>query len=431
MQIDILQGELVAILSVDTLFSVVESREVRIPVPPAGDGPERGFTIRADALGAGELSVDVYLGTKLLGILKFKVGVHRAKRYSEPQSAVVGIYPAHVTPGLMRVVFLSGRTEHFIQLVAGKKWYEAHPMEIEPEELKRELLHITAKLGDLSEGIAPGSLSRKRHELHGIGKKLFKLLPPSFLDDFAEKRAEVRTLAVQGDTQLPWELMADSDGDSFLAEELRISRWLNGYEPASLIRLSNAIFAYSENVAGAEAEIREIGKLLHLGEDPTLVVEPDELYARIEAGDFNLFHFAGHTQDEGSSSAASLLLGNNDAFTLDYMEDVRDESMLQSRPIIFLNACGSASGVGRQTLFDHWAKSFIRRGAGAFIGSLWNIRSATANRFGIEVYRSIKAGEAATLGEAVDLARRRSVRDPSDPTRLAYALYGDDSAQMI
>ena len=112
------------------------------------------------------------------------------------------------------------------------------------------------------------------------------------------------------------------------------------------------------------------------------------------------------------------------------MEDVPEESLLQFRPTIFLNACGSAGESGRQTLFDHWAKSFIRRGAGAFIGSMWNIRSATANRFGIEVYRALKEGAATTLGQAVDLARRRSARDPSDPTRLAYALYGEDSAEI-
>ena len=57
-------------------------------------------------------------------------------------------------------------------------------------------------------------------------------------------------------------------------------------------------------------------------------------------------------------------------------------------------------------------------------------RSVTANNFGVEVYRSIQSGEAATLGKAVDLARQRSVRDPSDPTRLAYAFYGKDDAQI-
>jgi hypothetical protein len=111
------------------------------------------------------------------------------------------------------------------------------------------------------------------------------------------------------------------------------------------------------------------------------------------------------------------------------MEAVPEHSMERFRPVVFLNACGSADTGGR-TLFDRWAEAFIKRGAGAFIGSLWNIRGMTANRFGKEVYRSVRNGEAETLGQAVDLARKRSVRDPSDPTRLAYALYGKDDAQI-
>ena len=293
LQIDLSQGELVAVLSLDLPFSALDGEKIRIPVPRTGDSPEYGFSIRANALGTGELSVDVYLGTELLGILKFKVNVHRAAPHREPQSASIGVRQVQMTPGLVRVVFTSGRTEQLIQLVAGKKWYKEHPLDIDSGKLNRELQHITAKLAALSEGMAPGSLSRNWHELHGIGKKLFKLLPPGFLEDFAEKRSEAATLTIQGDCQLPWELMAASDDGRFLVEELRISRWFNGYEPASPICLSNAIFAYSEEVADAEAEIKEIGKLLHPGKAPTLVTESSELYARMENGDFDLFHFAG------------------------------------------------------------------------------------------------------------------------------------------
>ena len=270
----------------------------------------------------------------------------------------------------------------------------------------------------MGESIAPGSLGKKRIELYGIGRKLFKLLPPDFLSEFAQKSAGAESLGIEGDSQLPWELMADSNDGSFLSERLRISRWFHGHDPAPLIQVRKSIFAYSERMTNARTEVKDIGALLHPGKEPTCMAESEELYERIKTGDFDLFHFAGHTTDNDPFSPGSLELSGDDAFTLDLMEAISDESMRRFRPVIFLNACGSADAGGGQTLFDRWASAFIKRGAGAFIGSLWNIRSVTANKFGVEVYRSVQTGEAATLGKAVDLARKRSVRDPSDPTRL-------------
>jgi chaperonin GroEL len=423
-------GELLAILSVDGPFSVITSESVRIPVPPSGDGPQRGFGLVADAPGTGQLRVDVHQGTEPLGTLPFRITARSDSRESEPQSARITVEPVPTTPGLIKVMFVSGRTERNILLGIDDMWLEPHLLEIELDVLQRELRHITAKLNDLSQGIVKGSLSRKRGELHGIGKKLYRLLPRDFLDEFAMYRPRATSLAIQGKCQLPWELMADIDGDRFLAEELRISRWLHGSAPVAPIHLSRGIFAYSEEVTTAKDEVKEIGKLLHPGQESTLIAESVALHDRLNIGDFDLFHFAGHTGDDGASRTASLVFNESDAFTLDYMEDVDDDSLRTSRPIIFLNACGSANGAIRQTLFDQWAELFIKRGAGAFIGSLWNIRDLAAHKFGQEVYRAIREGEAATLGKAVDLARRRSVRDPSDPTGLAYALYGKDDASI-
>jgi hypothetical protein len=329
----------------------------------------------------------------------------------------------------MKVVF-TGKAEPHIMLVAGETWGNEYPLNIDPDVLRHDLRRITAKLNALSSDTAPGSLTDKRRELHGVGKKLYRLLPRDFLDEFADKRPGHTSLDIQGESPLPWELMAASDDDRFLAEELRISRWLHGFAPTRPVVLDQAVFAASDFLPGALAEVAKIGELLHPGRDPALVAETVSLYDVMNAGDFDLFHFAGHAKPDDASGAASLALGQNAAFTLDYMEDVAENSLARRRPIVFLNACGSAGDATVQTLFDHWAKEFIRRGAGAFIGSLWNIRSETANRFGVEVYKSIKDGEATTLGEAVDLARKRSVRDQADPTRLAYALYGKDNAPV-
>lgn len=429
--VDLFEGELVAILTADAPFKVIGPAEVRIPVPRTGDGPEVPFVLRATGPGEGEIRVDVHLGVERLGTLRFKVSAILHSQAGQPQLGTIGMRKVQLMPGLVKVQFIPTDTgDQLIQLVVGDKFGKLHPLKINQKVLNDGLLHITDKLNAMGDGTSPGSIGTKRIELYGIGRKLFKLLPPDFIAEFAVKSADADSIGIEGDTKLPWELMADSDDVSFLSERLRVSRWLHGYDPASLIQVRKAMFAYSERLTRAGTEVEKIGALVHPGKKPECVAESMELYERIKAGDFDLFHYAGHTTDKDPVSPGSLELSDDDAFTMDLMEAVPDHSMERFRPVVFLNSCGSAETGGGQTLFDRWAEAFIKRGAGAFIGSLWNIRGVTANRFGKEVYRSIRAGEAETLGQAVDLARKHSVRDPSDPTRLAYAFYGKDDAEI-
>ena len=424
-------GELQAILVADPLFLVLTGDKVEVPVPQEGEGPERGFTLRAQHAGAGLLRVDVYRGTQALKTFQFPVTVTEADTESEMQAASVGVPETPAPSGLIRIVLTGPKERRIIQLVAGDKFLADHPLEIGESALREQLRRITAQLNAFTDSTARGSITRKRGELHGLGKQIYsRLLPGPFVEEFRAHRSSATSLAIQGSSPLPWELMADSDDDRFLAEELRMTRWLHGSVPGAPIRLGNAIFACTEGLEGARKEIEEIRQLTCPGQEPAIIAESVQLHQRMKAGDFDLFHFAGHTLEDKSGTTA-LDFGNDDDYTLNYMANVPARTLYGSRPVIFLNACGSASGLGRQTLFEDWAEMFIDRGAGAFIGSLWNIRSDTANMFAIDLYRSIREEAASTLGEAVEFARHSSSSDPSDPTRLAYALYGRDDADVI
>jgi CHAT domain-containing protein len=72
-----------------------------------------------------------------------------------------------------------------------------------------------------------------------------------------------------------------------------------------------------------------------------------------------------------------------------------------------------------------WAKSFLTAGAGAFIGSLWEVRDSSAGHFAEEFYRSLLGG--VPLGYAMKQARTAIQNEPGDPTWLAYTLYGNPS----
>lgn len=80
------------------------------------------------------------------------------------------------------------------------------------------------------------------------------------------------------------------------------------------------------------------------------------------------------------------------------------------------------------TKLDGWAEKFLRAGAAAFIGSLWEVSDSMAREFAQELYGCLVAGE--PLGMAVMAARRAVATEPGDPTWLAYAVYGDPQARI-
>jgi CHAT domain-containing protein len=91
-----------------------------------------------------------------------------------------------------------------------------------------------------------------------------------------------------------------------------------------------------------------------------------------------------------------------------------------------MNACRSAGSGERYTELTSWASRFIKAGAGAFVGSLWEVRDGVAREFAQEFYDSLTKprpdGTRCTLAEALQTARQAARGDPSDPTWLA--IYG-------
>jgi len=91
-----------------------------------------------------------------------------------------------------------------------------------------------------------------------------------------------------------------------------------------------------------------------------------------------------------------------------------------------MNACRSDGIAANYTWLAGWAKSFLTAGAGAFIGSLWEVRDSSASLFAEEFYRVLVSG--APLGDAMKQARTAIQNEPGDPTWLAYTLYGNPAA---
>jgi CHAT domain-containing protein len=97
-------------------------------------------------------------------------------------------------------------------------------------------------------------------------------------------------------------------------------------------------------------------------------------------------------------------------------------------PLIFINACRSAGTTPEYTRMTGWAQQFMAAGAGAFVGTLWAVRDDGAGRFAEAFYGALRGGR--PLGEAARAARQHASQDSTDPTWLAYTVYGSPAAYV-
>lgn len=135
-------------------------------------------------------------------------------------------------------------------------------------------------------------------------------------------------------------------------------------------------------------------------------------------------HFACHNT---FSSDGSYIDMDDGRFTPSLLTEARVRKLLtETSPLVFINACRSAGVAPTYTRMLGWAQQFMSSGAGAFVGTLWAVRSDSSARFATAFYRSLAEG--ATLGAAALAARTDQQDDPLDPTRLAYTVYGDPFA---
>ncbi len=99
-----------------------------------------------------------------------------------------------------------------------------------------------------------------------------------------------------------------------------------------------------------------------------------------------------------------------------------------NRAVIVLNACQAGRLGFKLTGIGGFAQAFLKRGAGAFVGTLWSVVDQPARTF-VETFYSELLKEA-SLAEATITAREEA-RQAGDATWLAYAVYGHPHARVI
>nr|WP_237543092.1 CHAT domain-containing protein [Streptomyces sp. SID4919] len=231
---------------------------------------------------------------------------------------------------------------------------------------------------------------------------------------------------------VPWELLypldGDCEGEGFLSEWLPVIRRTFGQQRVRELDLSRAAFVVPPgSPEGAAEEIASLRRLFGAGvTDLGVFTERSAVSGLVEGGFGGLLHFACHNTFSDEGSQVAMADGPFDPIDLAYATHSR--SLRDSRPLVFFNACRSAGEIGWYAASLGWGTQFLRSGAGAFVGTLWPVRSDAAHDFARAFYTELLTRDR-TLGQASLHARRAVRRGDGDPTGLAYAVYGSPAAR--
>jgi CHAT domain-containing protein len=222
------------------------------------------------------------------------------------------------------------------------------------------------------------------------------------------------------------------DAEQFLIEQVEICRWVHSrMAPTSIpVRRADFVVADCAELANASAEVAKLTDLLKkwneaLELEDNKIEAAHQLYDLFKRAVVSLLHFACHQSFDGKIER---IIVKNMPVSPDDFNSFR--LLADAAAFIFMNACRSDRKVPGYTKMGGWANSFLGAGAGAFIGTLWEVRDKTAEIFAETLYQALLLDDK-PIGEALACARMAvKEKAPGDPTWLAYAFYGDTDARL-
>jgi hypothetical protein len=259
------------------------------------------------------------------------------------------------------------------------------------------------------------------------------LIPEALQREFWQHRDRTTQMIIvsQGDP-VPWELLypfAPGGQDAgFLMDQSPVAPRRFGLRPPGQLNLATAdlVLSGEGSLAAAPTEIAALDQLLRgHGLAACRIDDLPSLRETLQRGYLGLLHFScQNTFARGAPNASRILLGNQ-PFEPAFLEPHAGRF---AGPLVFLNACRTDGQAPLYNTVEGWAASFLRAGAGAFIGSLWEVTGTSASTYAQQFYQAALAGH--TLGEAARQARDAIHDNPADPTWLAYTLYADPAATV-
>jgi hypothetical protein len=408
-----------------------DKRARTIGVPPKGNSSFAVWELMPNKVGACELSVTAYYGSAALGELRIEVSVVdgvpsgpsktriSATQFQKPKSDEVKLeIRFDQNNRLYKCNFISNSL-HTDDL-------DLKPLNRPPDVVINSLIGQLNELANGKTKIAPSAM---RSYLRGKGVNLWlEFIPESLQRIFWDERANIKRIAIlsAGDP-VPWELLyptepgkAPDASVGFLGEAFDLTRWRFGRAATENIRNGRVCFVVPPKAPKkARLEIEKLEGIV--GEDSVTVGSLAKLFEVLDSGDFGILHFACHNQFGQTTARIDMEDGPLEPSTLQNYRNKFDN------PFVFMNACRTDGKTQSYTRLGGWADSFLDTGAGAFVGSLWEVRDDGAAQFAESLYTEIKTK---CLGQAVTQARKSIDHGGGDPTWLAYSVYGSSTASI-
>jgi hypothetical protein len=437
----------------------VEGEQTGVLRVPGGGGTARTeFRLRALEPGPGLVKVHAFHDDTPLGTLTLRPEVVRASEPARgggmargqrlaaaPQllsaDAVMDRAPAS-TPDLSLFIVedrVDGQpvlrirvTGSAPELGLNYKGFGPVPLRMEPVEYFKTFFEDIRQLGRQRE--APPELVRQK--LESKGTRLFEaIFPPELRELLWNFRDRIKSVQVQSEEAwIPWELCRLSgdvgdvvDEGAFFCEAFEVTRWIPGISVQRRLTLNNMALVVPDD-SGLTAAQEERRYLLAMAGGGRAVTEIPARYMDVRtalaSGTYDGFHFSGHGVTRlGDPDRAAILLDDDELMPGEIAGVMRN--LRRARPLVFLNSCHGARGAFTLVGVGGWAQRCLEAGAGAFMGAYWSVSDQSACAFATRFYHEVRAGK--SLGAAVRTARL-SIRSASDPTWLAYTVYGDPAA---
>lgn len=388
------------------------------------------FSFHTTEAGPQKVRLMAWSGGTYLAELELEVEVSSRVPLVEAAAPTVAALDG-VQPGRGQVTLLVGCHDgrYEFQFLSDSRSYEPVPARALTAEPAAAVDRIVASLQRMAEGHSQYSGQAAHRWMKEIGVGLWQdLLPGEIREQFWELRDGMTSLNIASNHNVMlWELLypvrAGSD-DGFLVEQVPVVRTTFGHERPRRVGLRPGAFVRSTRPPStAESEFSSLARMLGGG---PVVDELEELLSLIDKGDRGSFHFVCHNDFSSQDGGSSIRLAGGPLVPPLLNSAVALRSLSSMSPVVFMNTCRSAGTVMGYTTEMGWAQQFMAAGAGAFLGTLWPVRSTTATVFAISFYRRLLAGE--PFGNSVFSARNDARTYSHDPTWLAYTAYGNSNA---
>jgi hypothetical protein len=422
--------EVTVVIQPDAGLVAVGDLQQTVTVPPRGDGAPIRFAFRTRTVGLSRIRVTAWLGGTFLAELRLEVSVETDVRTADSQrhSAPVSRLEADAGEVTLQVHYDGAR--YSFQLLSQRYLFGpviARSLTERPGQAVERTVAMLRKMAADAAGYPPALAARWVRE---TGTGLWQdLVPRSIQDQFWQLRDSITSFTIAcADDAVPWELLyplTPADDAGFLVEQFPVVRRVFDQGRARRVLLGDGRFVVPPGSPdNAQQEVAAIRRVLGQSGEAT-IADLSDLLDLLDAGAAGLLHFACHNTFSLEAGGSSIKMAGG-AFVPQLLNSAVARRRLAARsPLVFVNACRSAGVAAEYTRMMGWAGQFMAAGAGAFVGTLWPVRSTRASVYAEAFYAALAGGR--NLGEA-SLAARVATRDDADPTWLAYTTYGDPTA---